>query len=161
MKNKKGFTLIELLAVIVVLAIVMVLAVTTVLPYMNNAREEAFRIEATSLVDAAEKAKDLYTLNQVTIENSATNVDSCSSTNKICFTVKKLIDLGIYEGDVNSYSGKVEITNISSKTPTYTSSIKKNNEFKIIAGTAKDYTNKDTSLSTAEWKDEYAKCTCN
>ena len=59
MKNRKGFTLIELLAVIVVLAIVMVLATTTVLPYMTKAKEKAFRIEATSVVQAAKNAYDL------------------------------------------------------------------------------------------------------
>ncbi|MEG0794211.1 MAG: type II secretion system protein [Bacilli bacterium] len=52
--NVRGFTLIELLAVIVVLAVIMLIAVNAVIPQMNNARRQAFAIEANGLVDSAQ-----------------------------------------------------------------------------------------------------------
>ncbi len=155
--NNKGFTLIELLAVIVVLAIVTVLATTTVLPYMSTAREDSFRIEATNAVSAAESAYDLSNIGQVDIKASGA---SCKSTNKVCFTIAELYDLGIYKGDKETFSGKVEIDITNSKTPRFTLWLKKNDEFKIIGGTNRNYKD-DGELSTDAWNDNYATCTCS
>jgi len=159
MKNKKGFTLVELLAVIVVLAIVMVLATTTVLPYMGKAREEAFRLEATNVVKSAESAVDLYSLGEIKLKN---NANSCknSEKNTICFTVNELIDLALYEGDKDVYSGSVTIDLTDTKIPSYLLYFKKNDEFKIIGGTHKDY-NENGVLSNDDWKEDYGKCNCN
>lgn len=159
MKNNHGFTLIELLAVIVVLAIVMVLATTTILPYMSDARERAFRIEATDLVSAAKKAKELYDLGEVKINTSSEN--SCLNTEKICFTVAELIDLGIYDGAKDKYKGKVEITSYKDKQPTYTLYLTKGTEFYINGGTAIDYTDTNVKLTSNEPSTGYDICTCN
>ena len=164
MKNNNGFTLIELLAVIVVLAIVMVLATTTVLPYMTEARESAFRIEATTVIDSAESAKDLYTLGKVKINNDS---DSCvdATTKKMCFTVDELITLGIYDGNKDDFDGKVLIENYNTNTPSYTLNLKKNSEFAIIGGTVKDYSNNTTEGGAlgvvANWADANATCSCS
>ena len=53
MKTKKGFTLVELLAVIVILAILVLLAVPSVLKMMDNAKENAFKIEAENIINGA------------------------------------------------------------------------------------------------------------
>jgi len=155
LNEKKGFTLIELLAVIVVLAIVMVLAATTVLPYMSSARENAFKVEATNVVKAAESAKDLYTLGQVTIPTN-----SCVSGTTMCLTVDELITLGIYDGDPNTFDGKVVITNYNGNNPTYTLNLKKNTEFTIIDGTGKDYS-KYTGSLTGTWPADNSASTCS
>ena len=159
MKNKKGFTLIELLAVIVVLAIVMVLATTTVLPYMTQAREKAFRIEATSAVEAASNAYDLYTLNQISLGGSETT--SCKRTNYICFTIAELVDLGLYEGDVTNYSGTVTIDTTNSKNPSYTLNFKKGTEYVLIGQTGKNFNDNGTLGNVADWADDdEGQCTC-
>ena len=158
MKNNKGFTLIELLAVIVVLAIVMVLAVTTVLPYMSSARENAFGVEATAVVKAAQNAKDLVTLGQIPITNSA---DACKSSTKMCFTVSQLISLGLYEADTSVYSGSITISNYSTTTPTYTLNLNKSDEFKIIGGTTMDYTKSIPSTNVTWVAATHAKCSCS
>ena len=100
MKNNNGFTLIELLAVIVVLAIVTVIATQSILPYMSNARPDAFGIEATNVVQSAESAVSFYNLNKINLKN---NTSSCKKDKIICFTVAELINLGLYEGDTDYY----------------------------------------------------------
>ncbi len=169
MKNNKGFTLIELLAVIVVLAIVMVLATTTVLPYMSTAREDAFRIEASNAVDAADMVMNLYTLGEYTFSNDGTDklTNSEDGTKTACFTIQKLIDVSAYSGGNSSsededteptFSGKV-IVETKDKKKSYTLYFKKNDEFKIIEGKTKDYTDKDIALQNADnWTEEYSKC---
>jgi len=158
MKNNRGFTLIELLAVIVVLAIVMVLAATTVLPYMGDARENAFKIEATNVVTAAESAKDLYAIGKVSMNADSTK--SCTAGTTMCFTVDELISLGIYEADAATFYGKVVISNYNTNTPTYTLHLKKNDEFSIIGGTGKDYSDYSGTL-TGTWPADGATCSCS
>ncbi len=99
-KNKKGFTLIELLAVIVVLAIVMVLATTTVLPYMADARKKAFAIEAGDAITAAQEAMTLKLLGSITPEQlSGDGYVANEETGVYCFSIGKLVDLGIWQKD--------------------------------------------------------------
>ena len=160
MKDKSGFTLIELLAVIVVLAIVMVLATTTVLPYMSQAREKAFRIEATSAVEAAANAYYLYSLNQISLGGSATT--SCKKDNNICFTVAELVKLGLYEGDATNYSGTVTIDITNSKKPAYTLNFKKGTEYVLIGQTGKNFNDNGTLGNVSDWADaDEGQCTCN
>ncbi|MBQ7031160.1 MAG: type II secretion system protein [Bacilli bacterium] len=159
MKNRKGFTLIELLAVIVVLAIVMVLATTTVLPYMTKAREKAFRIEATSVVQAAKNAYDLYNLNQIKLYEN--NAPSCRNGGWVCFTVEELINLGLYTGDKNEYSGSVYINDRYDKiNPEYELYLKKGNEYAIIGQTEENYNEYGTLDSVEDWEDRFSS-TCN
>ena len=162
MKNRKGFTLIELLAVIVVLAIVMVLATTTVLPYMTKAREKAFRIEATSVVQAAKNAYDLYNLNQIKLYDN--NAPSCKNSAWICFTVEELIDLGIYTGDKNEYKGMVYIHNGGDYkiNPVYELYLKKGNEYAIIGQIKENYNDSGEIDDIADWDDSYSSsCNCD
>lgn len=109
--NKKGFTLIELLAVIVVLAIVMVLATTTVLPYMNTAASKAFVTEANGAIDAASQAITLMSIGS--IDEPTTGADYKKTvtesegvtTTKYCFSLKQLVELGIWTKDIDAVSG--------------------------------------------------------
>ncbi len=168
MKNNTGFTLIELLAVIVVLAIVMVLATTTVLPYMSTAREDAFRIEASNAVEAADMVMNLYTLGEYKfVGEGQDKINTSDGTTTACFTIQRLIDVSAYSGGNSAsedeeaeptFSGKV-IIETKDKKKSYTLYFKKNDEFKIIDGKTKDYTNKDIALQNIEnWEDDYSKC---
>ncbi|MBE6156489.1 MAG: type II secretion system protein [Firmicutes bacterium] len=129
LNEKKGFTLIELLAVIVVLAIVMVLAATTVLPYMANARKQAFATEAETVKKAASQAVSLIGIGSVTDASKYTK-----TTNGYCFTVQNLKDLGLFEKDDANYAGVVEVTKSGNN---YTYLVKmKNSEFYVSQTTA-------------------------
>ena len=111
MKNKHGFTLIELLAVIVVLAIVMVLAATTVLPYMTEARQESFALEANAIKDAAKNAISLISVGKLSADYytlvDADQSDSDPSEDDYCFDVSDLKNAGLFEKDDESYKGIV------------------------------------------------------
>ena len=161
MKNSKGFTLIELLAVIVVLAIVTVIASSSILPYMSNARPDAFKVEATNVIKSASDATDLYFMNQVKLKG---NESSCLVGNVICFTIKELSDLGLYKDRAGNFSGKV-LVNISNRlNPTYELYLQKGAEFNITAGTEIDYVNNGT-VSPGGWAsadaENYSKCSCS
>jgi len=124
LENKKGFTLVELLAVIVVLAIVMVLATTTVLPYMTKSTNNAFAIEANGAIDAASQAMSLISIGSIPVtENDAdfskevtTDAEGNVTGTKYCFSLKKLVDLGLLKKDVDevnkggNYAGTVVVT---------------------------------------------------
>lgn len=159
MKNNKGFTLIELLAVIVVLAIVTVLATRSVLPFMSSARVDAFRIEASNVIKSAEDAVDLYTIQQIKLKN---NTLSCIKDNVLCITVEELINLGLYDGDKESFSGKVLVNISNLKSPSYTLYFQKNSEFNINGGTEKDYVNNGT-VNNGGWTSSNGQsvCSCN
>jgi len=158
MKNKKGFTLIELLAVIVVLAIVMVLATTTILPYMSSAREDAFRLEATNVVKAAEHAIELSNLGEL---KKIDDDEDCSvGQYSRCFTIDRLVEYGVYESESDAYSGTIIVNQENPTKLQYTLFLKKNDEFKIIGGTHKDYKNNGI-MSEDTWKAEYESCSCN
>lgn len=161
MKNNKGFTLIELLAVIVVLAIVTVIASSSILPYMSNARVDAFEVEATNVVKSAKSALDLYNMNQVSLKG---NTSSCKKDNNICFTIKELVDLGIYKDKADNFSGKVLIDVTNSTAPTYTLYLQKGAEFNITGGTETDYVD-STAINNGGWSDadatSYSTCSCS
>ncbi|MBQ8901445.1 MAG: type II secretion system protein [Bacilli bacterium] len=157
MKENKGFTLIELLAVIVVLSIVMVIAATSVLPYMSKATEKSFRIEATSLVESAKNAYDLYNLNQISIDGE----NSCKVTNEMCFEVEELVRLGLYKGDITDYKGTVTIDITNSKKPIYTINFKKGNEYALIEQTGKKFNESGTLSDINDWDEEvHEVCSC-
>lgn len=160
MKNNKGFTLIELLAVIVVLAIVTVIATRSVLPYMSSAREDAFGIEATDVVESTNDAIDLYNLNKIKLKDKK----SCVKGNVFCFTVEELVDLGIYSGDKDTYKGKIIVDITNSASPKYTVYLQKGSEFSINGSNDTDYVNKKDGIVNGGFAndkvDEYTTCTC-
>lgn len=91
--NKKGFTLIELLAVIVILAVLILLALPNVLRLMNNAKIDSFKVEAQTILSAAEQA---YTANLV----------SGTAGSTACWVYNDT-SLGDYVDIKTSYEGKV------------------------------------------------------
>lgn len=99
LKEKKGFTLIELLAVIVILAVVAVIGATTVLPYIQNANERAFAVEANQVKDAASQAVSLIQIGSLT---SNFEDQSTSSAKVYCFTLENLVDAGLWTKDKGS-----------------------------------------------------------
>lgn len=161
MKNSKGFTLIELLAVIVVLAIVTVIASSSILPYMSNARPDAFKVEATNVINSAKSVMDLYNMNEISLKG---NTSSCKKDNVICFTVQELIDLGIYKDKTGAFSGKVLIDITNQTSPSYTLYLQKGAEFNITGGTSTDYVNSGT-INDGGWSDSDATtnstCSCS
>ena len=160
MNNKNGFTLIELLAVIVVLAIVAVLAVSTVLPLGTEAREKAFRLEATNAVGSAEIALEAYNLGDFKFDGSSTAKCYNTTTKKMCYTIDSLIDLQYYDMDKGTFSGKVEIDLTDRKNPGYTLYFKKNDEFRFVNLKYKDYS-KNGEIDNDTWSESYETCSCN
>ena len=161
MKNNKGFTLIELLAVIVVLAIVTVIATQSILPYMANARPDAFAIEASNVVKSAQDAYNFYNINEVKLKN---NESSCKVTNKICFTVEELINLGLYDGDKDTFKGKVIIDITDSKNPEYKLYLSKGAEFSITGSIETNFVENKMDIDDGGWSEidaeTYTKCVC-
>ncbi len=156
MKRKNGFTLIELLAVIVVLAIVTVLATSTILPYMGSAREDAFKVEAANAINAADYVMNLYTLGDFKFDESGTTSKYDASSKKACFTIAALIDAGAYDADKNTFTGRV-IIDKSGKQSSYTISLKKNEEFRLVKAKGRDF--KDAPLSAADdWEESDEVC---
>ena len=105
LNEKKGFTLIELLAVIVILAIITVIGITTVLPYLRNAGKNAFAVEANAAIDAASQAMSLSQIGSISVSGSSrtegTGNNAVTYTD-YCFTLKNLVDLGLWTKDSGS-----------------------------------------------------------
>ena len=154
MKNTK-FTLIELIAVVVLLGMSIIIMSTITLPKMTNSREKAFRVETTKIVKATEKAIKDYKLSKFVVQN---NSDSCAIDERYCFSIKELVNLRYYDGNINHYSGKIEAYKSDDKL-SYSVYVKKNDEFKIIAGYREDYT-ENGLLSIESWNEDYEECNC-
>ena len=161
LQSKKGFTLIELLAVIVVLAIVTVIATQSILPLMKNAKIDAFATEASSIILSAKSVIDMHSLNKVDIDNDD---NSCIHENKVCFTIDELIDLGVYEGNKDKFSGKVDIDISDRNNLKYNLFLEKTNEFNIINSSETDYSKNKNAINkggfTEEDIEEYTVCSC-
>ncbi len=161
-KEKNGFTLIELLAVIVVLAIVMVIATTTVLPYLSNARKDAFAIEVNSAIRSASQAMSLMAIDAVDpgTEGNDYKIDtSTEGETKTCLTIKKLVELGIYDkdsGDLGKtgYEGRVVVTN-KKDSRSYTYSVKMHNASLKVEKTGGDASSSDINNYTSSESDTY------
>lgn len=103
-RNERGFTLIELLAVIVVLAIVMLMGAMAVIPRMNDARKQAFALEANTAIQGAQQ----YLMsNELKASGSATVFPTSAGT-PVCVTIEELINDGTIDFDSN-YKGYVLI----------------------------------------------------
>lgn len=146
MKNNN----LPLLISIVVLVFLMVLVGISSSLTLHSTREEAFRVEANKILASSKKA-----VKKVEILD---NEDNCKiDDNRYCFTVKNLIDNKLYAGDSDKYIGKVIY---DKKNNSYELYLKKNDEFKIIAGSSTDYT-KSGILAIEEWKENYRICECD
>ena len=144
-------------AYIIVLAVVfIVVGATVTLPRMSKARENAFRVEATRVIESATKALEKANDKELQITNSD---NMCQVGNRVCFTVKELITLGLYDGKEKDYSGRVDMDVSNPERVQYALFFKKNDEFKIIGGIMKNYTT-NGHLSRYAWNDEFEKCTC-
>ena len=139
--NKKGFTLIELLAVVVVLGIIMVLSVTTILPYMENARKQAFATEAEVLKKSAEQAVSLINIGQIT--NSYTK-----GPGDYCFTLDDLQKLGLFKKDNSKYNGAVVVRQSNNSYKYYVKL--ENGEYYILQSNASNIESSDVQLLTDE-----------
>lgn len=121
--NERGFTLVELLAVIVVLAIVMLIAVNAVLPRMEEARKQAFLIEANGLIKSAQQ--------YIVTESLAGNVNFVETGDAICVSVNDLVDKGHSSLDKNKYIGSVTITK-SGNIYLYSASLRKEGGYQVV-----------------------------
>lgn len=155
LKEKKGFTLIELLAVLIVLGIILVLGITTVLPYLKKSREKTFRIEATEVVNSAKEAFRLLDLNQISLKN---NTASCKNENYYCFSVTELIDLGIFDGDKDTFSGTVYYQPNYLDNPLYMLNLNKNYEFILLSTPGESHY--ESSIG-GKWHTSYEECDCS
>lgn len=157
--KKNGFTLIELLAVIVVLAIVAVLGTTTVLPLLSDARESAFRTEASDVITAFDAAKILGDAGKREYGNPTGS--SCQKGKIVCITVSTLINWGTYDGDSDTYKGKVIIDTTNTK-PTYTLYFKKGAEFAFVNQNYTNYVDNGDLVvpDSTNWNDSYETCSC-
>ncbi len=151
---EKKFSFVELISLIVIIAVVVMFAISCALPKTREARESAFRLEATKMVAAAEKAVFNNKEGKLKIEN---NKNSYKSDDIYCFTVKDLMDRELYSGNKKYYSGKVLIDYTDKDDPQYTVYFKKNDEFKIIGGFRKDYSDYGV-LSVQTWNEDYESC---
>ena len=143
MKNNN----LPLLISIVVLVFLMVLVGISSSLTLHSTREEAFRVEANKILASSKKA-----VKKVEI------LDNCKiDDDRYCFTVGNLIDNKLYVGDSDKYIGKVIY---DKKNNSYELYLKKNDEFKIIAGSSTDYT-KSGILAIEEWKENYRICECD
>ena len=152
MKHK--ITMIEFLAIIVVFAFVLILIGVLFMPNTKETREKAFRVEATKVIESGLKAVNESKNNKIEIKN---NEKSMLNGNKYCFTIEELIDLKIYSGKKENYSGKVLVDLTNESRPQYSLFLKKNDEFKIIGGIMSDY-NTNGVMSILPWNDDYSRC---
>ena len=67
-----------------------------------------------------------------------------------------MVNNKLYDGDSERYVGKVIFDKVNDSYELY---LKKNDEFRIIAGSSTDYT-KSGILAREEWKEDYEICEC-
>lgn len=139
-----------LISVVIIVFMFVLVGISSALT-LNSNREKAFRTEANNVLKASVDASK----RKIKIENttSACRIDS----DRVCYTVKYLIDNDLYDGDINKYSGKVIY---DSKNSSYELYLKKADEFKIIAGSSNDYT-KVGILAREDWQEDYSYCKCD
>lgn len=107
--NERGFTLIELLAVIVVLAIVMLMGAMAVIPRMNDARKQAFALEANTAIQGVQQ----YLMSNELKAGDAT-VFPTVDNQRVCVKIADLIENSIVDFDSN-YKGYVIVQKVKDK----------------------------------------------
>lgn len=143
-----------LLISVVVLVFLMVLVGVSSALTLTSTREDAFRIEATNVLKASKEATRKLEDEKIKLLNNSQNCQV--DENRYCYTISYLVNNKLYDGDSERYVGKVifDKENVS-----YELYLKKNDEFRIIAGSSTDYT-KSGILAREEWKEEYEICEC-
>ena len=139
---------------IIVLLIVIICLLS--IPNMKDAREKAFRIEATKIVDASKDTMSLILKRKAEIGNDS---NSCQNGAFFCMNISKLKEYGTYIPDSDNYVGKVEVDYSSADNPVYILYLKKSADLKIIKGTRGDYINMGY-ISTLPWEEKYETCKC-
>ena len=152
---KRKFSLLELIAITIIVSFFIVLALVSALPAASKAREQAFRVESTKIVESAESAVKKISNKELEIEESD---NYCRKDNKYCLTIRALIDTNNYDSVNSNYSGKV-IVYLADNNTKYEVYIKKANEFKIIGGFRNNYKEHGV-LSIQNWNEDYEKCIC-
>ena len=143
-----------LLISVVVLVFLMVLVGVSSALTLTSTREDAFRIEATNVLKASKDATRKLEDEKIKLLNNSQNCQV--DENRYCYTISYLVNNKLYDDDSERYVGKVifDKENVS-----YELYLKKNDEFRIIAGSSTDYT-KSGILAREEWKEEYEICEC-
>ena len=103
----------------------------------------------------------MYNLNKLDIGNDN---NSCIKENIMCFTVEKLIDLGLYKGDKSKYTGKVEL-NIENETNISTALyFQRENDFNIVSSYVSDFSKNKEEIKNGGFSgnvSEYTICSCD
>lgn len=153
-KNERGFTLIELLAVIVVLAIVLLMGAMAVIPRMNDARRQAFALEANRAIQGAQT----YLVNNNLKGNTKDDIKKLpvSAEKTECVTIKELIDEGILDFDPN-YEGRVLIKRKNASSDVYLYQITMTNgTLQVIRQGVKNNQNVDVTYNIVQDYDSKA-----
>lgn len=152
-KDNNGF--LKLIGVIIVLLLVIIIGLLS-MPRMEEAREKAFRIEATRIIDSSKLLLKNYNGKKYVLKN---NYLSCRKDNEICFNIEELKNTNLYKSGSDDYVGKVVIDLSDSSNQQFYLYLKKSYDLKIIAGFREDYVTMGT-LSIEEWKEDYETCNC-
>lgn len=117
-KNERGFTLIELLAVIVVLAIVLLMGAMAVIPRMNDARRQAFALEANRAIQGAQTYLVNNNLKGKKTDGEVPQTLPVNANEIVCVTIAKLVSDGILDFDPN-YKGRVLVKRKDNESDVY------------------------------------------
>ena len=153
--KKENSNFFKLISVIIVLLLIVIIGILT-MPRMEEAREKAFRVEATRIIDAAKRTFKDYNSGKINLKNNST---SCKKNNEICFKISELSNLKYYKASSSDYIGKVVIDASDNNNVMYYLYLKKSADLRIIGGFREDYVNMGT-LSIEDWEEEYETCNC-
>lgn len=127
--KEKGYTLIELLAIILLILIILSITTYSIVSYIKDSKEKIKNIEVSAIISAA---KSYYSEMQNT-----NNYQSYTDENNIkysCISVKSLINMGYYKGDISFLNEKLTKENTIIKVK----DINKVPSFELITNYTKD-----------------------
>lgn len=128
------------------------------MPQMNSARENAFKIEALTILESSKSTiNKLIKSSEISVNN---NTSSCKKDNTYCFSLNELKKLGLYKSGNESYIGKVEIDLVDVDNPQYILYLKKSEDLKMMFASTKNFANM-ASVPVINWTEEYELCNCN
>lgn len=100
--KQKGYTLIEFLAVILLITIILGIATYSITSYIKNSKEKIKKIEVSALIEAGDiYYKEMQSTNKY---KSYTTEDDIKYS---CISVKSLIDMGYYKGNISFLNEKL------------------------------------------------------